>query len=83
MTAFHPVRAPTICTQKAQKPNFRIWSYFSIFGKKKYFASNVPYVCRYLAIALGYESPTSGESFDRHFIPPKNSNILARFYLRN
>ena len=41
------------------------------------------HVCRYLAIALGYENSTPGESFDRHFMPPKNSKILARFYLRN
>ena len=27
-------RTPSMCTQKAQTPNFRIWSYFSIFGKK-------------------------------------------------
>ncbi len=75
-------RTPSICTQKAQTPNFRIWSYFSIFGKK-YFASNVPYVCRYLACARGIWKFNIWRVFDRYFIPPKNSKILVRFYLRN
>ncbi len=75
-------RTPSICTQKAQTPNFRIWSYFSIFGKK-YFASNVPYVCKYLACARGIWKFNTWWVFDRYFIPPKNSKILVRFYLRN
>ncbi len=49
------------------------------FLAKKYFASNVPYVCRYLAITLGYESPTPDEFFDRHFTPSKNSKIFDFF----
>ncbi len=67
---------------KGTKPNFRIWSYFSIFGKK-YFAPNVPYVCKYLTCARGIWKFNTWWVFDRYFIPPKNSKILVRFYLRN
>ena len=53
--------APSICTQKAQNPICEFGRILA-FLAKKYFASNVPYVCKYVAIALGYESPTPGES---------------------
>ena len=53
------------------------------FLVKKYFASNVPYVCKYLACARGIWKFNTWWVFDRYFIPPKNSKILVRFYLRN
>ena len=83
MAVVHPARARQVCAPKRHKHPIFGFGRILEFLAKKYFASNVPYVCRYLSIALGYESPTPGESFDRHFIPPKNSKILARFYLRN
>ena len=83
MAVLHLARARQVCAPKRHKHPIFGFGRILAFLAKKYFASNVPDVCRYLVIALEYGSPTPGESFDRHFSPPKNSKILARFYLRN
>ena len=83
MVVLHPARARQVCAPKRHKHPISGFCRILAFLAKQYFGSNMPYVCRYLATALGYESPTPDESFDGHFIAPKNSKILARFYLKN
>ena len=82
MTVLHPACAPSICTQKAQTPNLRIWSYFSIFGKK-IFCVKCALCVQILSDRSRIWKPNTWWVFDRYSIPPKNSKILARFYLRN
>ena len=62
MTVVHPSRGRPVYAPKRHKHPISGFCRILAFLAKNNFASNVPNVCRYLAITLGYESPTPGES---------------------
>ena len=62
MAVLHPELARQVYAPKRHKHPIFGFGRILAFLAKTYFASNVPYVCRYLSITLGYESSTPGES---------------------
>ncbi len=62
MILLHPPRECPVYAPKGHKHLIFGFGRILAFFAKKYFAPNVPYVCRYLSITLGYESSTHGES---------------------
>ncbi len=73
MAVLHPARARQVCAPKRHKHPIFGFGRILAFLAKKYFASNVPYVCRYLACAHGIKNC--------HTIPPTYFDVIWNIQL--
>ena len=81
-TVLYPARARQVYAPKRHKhPIFRFGRILAFFAKN--ILRQMCLMCANTWRARGIWKFNTWWVFDRYFIPPKNSKILVRFYLRN